>query len=342
MLNFKNIFLCVQSRLPAGNKPFYILLLVISFVFQSQSSFAQTNLIYNGDFELYDTCPVSTSSPGDLQIETCYGWTAPTKLGTSDYFNVCNNVIVTQPAGVPQNAMGFQYPFNGNGYCGIFAWNFPTLIGYYNYREYLQTKILQPLVSGKNYHFSFYVSYYGVNYSLEKIGALFSANDYNSNSYIPIIATPQVVNQNGFLSDSLNWTKIEGDFFANGGEQFLTIGYFEDTLTVNDTFNTHNEPFVYYHSYYFVDGVELVEKEITIPNVFSPNGDGINDFFNFEFPFTKVLIFNRWGIEVFKTTKPNIFWDGRATNGNEAVDGTYYYIIETQNSIFKGFVQLLR
>lgn len=310
-------------------------------MFQYGSSVAQTNLVYNGDFEIYDTCPISPSTPGDLQIETCYGWTAPTKLGTSDYFNVCNNAG-TGFAGVPQNLLAFQYPYNGNGYCGIFAWNLPTLTGYYNYREYLQTRLLQPLIAGKKYHFSFYVSYYGVNYSLEQIGALFSINDYNSNSSTPIIASPQVVNQNGFLSDSLSWTKIEGDFFANGGEAFLTIGYFADTLTISDTLNTHNEPLVFYHSYYFVDGVELIEKEIIVPNVFSPNGDGINDSFYFEFPFEKISIFNRWGIKVFETTKSNIFWDGRTTSGNEAVDGSYYYIIETKNNIFKGFIQLLR
>lgn len=310
-------------------------------MFQCKSSIAQANLVYNGDFELYDTCPVSPSIPGNLQIETCYGWTAPTKLGTSDYFNVCNNAG-TGLAGVPQNLIGFQYPYNGNAYCGVFVWNVSPSFPFLNYREYLQTKLLQPLVAEKNYHFSFYVNYYGVSYSLEKIGALFSVNDYNANSFAPIIATPQIVNQNGIITDSLGWTKIEGDFFAKGGEQFLTIGYFEDSLTVSDTFNTHNEPFVYYDSYYFVDGVELIEKDIIVPNVFSPNGDEINDSFYFEFPFEKISIFNRWGIKVFETTKSNIFWDGRTTSGNEVVNGTYYYIIETQNNIFKGFIQLLR
>ena len=323
------------------NKPFYIFLFVfILSTFQYKSSFAQTNLVYNGDFEIYDTCPFNPSTPGDLQIEHCLGWTAPRKLGTSDYFNVCNN-FGTGLAGVPQNLIGFQYPYNGNGYCGIIAWNIGLTNGQ-NYREYLQTKLLQPLISGENYHFSFYVSYYGVNYSLEKLGALFSVNDYNSNSCIPIVATPQIVNQNGFITDSLGWTKIEGDFFANGGETFLTIGYFEDSLTVSDTLNTHNEPLVYYDSYYFVDGVELIQKDIDIANIFSPNGDEINDYFYFEFPFTKTSIFNRWGIKVFETNKSNVFWDGRTTSGNESVDGTYYYIIETKSNIFKGFIQLLR
>ena len=63
----------------------------------------QTNLVYNGDFEIYDTCPKNISTPGDLQIEHCLAWTAPTKLGTSDYFNVCNNSTLNKFAGVPKN-----------------------------------------------------------------------------------------------------------------------------------------------------------------------------------------------------------------------------------------------
>jgi len=302
---------------------------------------AQTNLIYNGDFELYDTCPYNPSTPGDLQIEHCLGWTAPTKLGTSDYFNVCNN-SGTGLAGVPQNLLTFQYPYSGNAYSGIFAWNVSPSFPFLNYREYLQTQLLQPLKGGHSYHFSFYVNYYGVNYSLEKIGALFSVGDYNSNSFTPIIAFPQIVNQNGIITDSLGWTKIEGDFFANGGEKYLTIGYFEDSLSVSDTLNTHNQPFVYFDSYYFVDAVELIENNILVPNVFSPNGDGFNDVFDFQFPIRKISIFNRWGITVFETNKSNVFWDGRTTSGSECVDGTYYYIIETENTILKGFIQLIR
>lgn len=82
---------------------------------------AQQNLVYNGDFEIYDTCPVNISTPGDLQIEHCLGWTAPTKLGTSDYFNVCNNITFAYQAGVPKNFFGYQQSFQGNGYSGFYA-----------------------------------------------------------------------------------------------------------------------------------------------------------------------------------------------------------------------------
>lgn len=300
--------------------------------------------MYNGDFELYDTCPVSLSVPGNLQIERCLGWTAPTKMGTSDYFNFCNNYGTTL-AGVPVNLLGFQQPFNGNGYGGFLAWVIGSSNGQ-SYREYLQTKLIQPLIAGTSYDFSFYVSYYGYNYSVEKIGALFSVNDYYSNSFLPIIASPQIVNSTGPITDSLGWTKISGSFIANGGEQYLTIGYFEDSLSVVDTLNTFNDPFVYMESYYYVDGVQLIEKPLLLPNVFSPNDDGQNDVFYIPGMSADdwVEIYNRWGIKVSELSNGNQSWDGRTTSGEQCTSGVYFYTLKKKenNELIKGFVQLIR
>lgn len=323
---------------------YIIFLLIISI-----GSVNAQNLVFNGDFEIYDTCPTNISTPGDLQIEHCTGWTAPTKLGTSDYFNVCNNATPFQQAGVPQNFFGYQQPYNGNGYCGLYVWAINLNDGS-SYREYLQTKLPSQLIAGNNYRFTFYVSNDGYNYSVEKIGALFSASDFNGNNFIPIISTPQVINLNGIITDSLGWTKIEGEFIAIGDEQFLTIGYFEDSLTVADTLNTYNEIFVVPESYYFVDGVELVDitdddpldnDSIIIPNIITPNRDGVNDIFQLNFPVVSTEIYNRWGQQIF-ISKNDAFWDGRTTSGNEVPEGTYYYIITTEEETYKGYLQLLR
>lgn len=318
-----------------------ILLLIIG----STSSKAQ-NLIYNGDFEIYDTCPISPSGPGNLQIDHCTGWTAPRKLGTSDYFNVCNNSI-NGFVGVPNNTFAYQPAFNGNGYCGIITWDID--FGF-DYREYIQTNLLQPLTAGNEYQIIFYVSNEGFNYSLEKIGALFTSNDFNGNNFNPIVVPPQVFNQNGAITDSLGWTKIEGSFIANGGEEFLTIGYFEDSLTVTDTLSPQNTPFFSLSSYYFIDGIEVTDitndnpldnDSIVIPNVITPNNDGTNDIFQLNFPVLATEIYNRWGQQLFKSNN-DAFWDGRTTTGNEVPDGTYYYIIVTEKETHKGFIQVIR
>jgi gliding motility-associated-like protein len=322
------------------NKTFYILFSILA----SGLCKAQTNLIYNGDFELYDTCPSNPSLPGDLQIEHCLGWTAPTKLATSDYFNVCNN-SGSGLAGVPHNLIGYQEPYNGNGYCGILAWvnqidsNYSG--GRYIYREYLQTKIAKSLVAGQGYHFSFFVSCDGNNYAIEKLGALFSQNNFNANSYDPIIETPQIINQKGVISDSVEWTEIEGSFISDGTEEYVTIGYFVNETDVNDTLNLFGE-FASTFSYYYVDGITLTENEIFIPNVFTPNQDNNNDYYTLHFDFKSFIIYNRWGTKLFESNNNSKSWDGRDLNGNEASEGIYYYLLNTEKKNYKGFIQLLR
>lgn len=316
-------------------KPLYILflLLIISF----GSSKAQ-NLVYNGDFEIFDTCPVTLSQPGDLQIEHCTGWTAPTKLGTSDYFNVCN---ISSNVGIPNNYAGYQQAYNGNGYVGMHSWD---AVFFPDYREYIQTKLIHPLMKGKKYKLTFFISAEGSNYALEKIGAVISINNFYANNYNPIIATPQILNQNGFLTDSVNWTKIEGEFIADGGEEYLTIGYFEPSNTMTDTLNIYNAIFAAKSVYYLIDGVELFESnyEVIIPNIITPNGDGTNDLFQLNFPVIKTEIYNRWGQKLFESNNNESYWNGRTTAGNEVPEGTYYYIIVTEEETYKGYLQLLR
>ena len=55
------------------------------------------------------------------------------------------------------------------------------------------------------------------------------------------------------------------------------------------------------------------ESDIFVPNMFSPNGDDLNDNYKVESNFIKeleILIYNRWGEEVFKSNDPNAQWDG--------------------------------
>jgi len=69
---------------------------------------------------------------------------------------------------------------------------------------------------------------------------------------------------------------------------------------------------------------------ITFPNVFSPNGDNINDDFMFTTSgITKLScdIFNRWGQKVKTLNGPTDKWDGKLDNGNMASEGTYFYTV---------------
>lgn len=67
-----------------------------------------------------------------------------------------------------------------------------------------------------------------------------------------------------------------------------------------------------------------------MPNIFTPNGDGWNDYFSpeedniLEF---NMKIFNRWGMRIYQTTDLQYGWDG-TTMGVPAAEGVYFYVIE--------------
>ncbi|HRY33109.1 MAG TPA: gliding motility-associated C-terminal domain-containing protein [Bacteroidales bacterium] len=78
-----------------------------------------------------------------------------------------------------------------------------------------------------------------------------------------------------------------------------------------------------------------------LPNVFTPNNDGKNDYFR-PFPWHSVeridiSIYNRWGVLVFETTEPYINWDGKDKNtGQLCADGVYFYACDVYELRLKG------
>lgn len=87
--------------------------------------------------------------------------------------------------------------------------------------------------------------------------------------------------------------------------------------------------------------------DLTIPNVFSPNGDGVNDFFEIGINHklsecTAVKIFNRWGTIMYQSEGGIHNWDGRTFHGQEAQEGTYFYIFDINGQLFKGTFELMR
>jgi len=100
----------------------------------------------------------------------------------------------------------------------------------------------------------------------------------------------------------------------------------------------------------------LIEKEcLKIYNGFSPDNDGINDTFRIEcienYPKNRLVIFNRWGNEVYKANGYKNKWSGEANTGvlidksnRELPIGTYYYILDLNDGSKPrtGFVYLTR
>ena len=70
-----------------------------------------------------------------------------------------------------------------------------------------------------------------------------------------------------------------------------------------------------------------------IPIVFSPNGDGVNDVFKVDgnnLTSVDAKIYNRWGELIYEWDLPEEVWDGRTFTGEEAPEGTYFFIISAE------------
>ena len=87
------------------------------------------------------------------------------------------------------------------------------------------------------------------------------------------------------------------------------------------------------------------ETEIVIPNVFTPNGDAVNSSYYIEGVAENqnfsIQIFNRYGKQVFQSSRPDFAWDG-TSNGMKLPSGTYFYVIQYQGETRKGHLSLLR
>jgi gliding motility-associated-like protein len=88
-------------------------------------------------------------------------------------------------------------------------------------------------------------------------------------------------------------------------------------------------------------------KFLVVPNVFTPNGDGVNDFWGVKYlesyPNNKVDVYNRFGERVYSSIGYSIPWDGKY-NGSYLPPGTYYYIIDPKNGreVIAGNVTIIR
>jgi len=144
----------------------------------------------------------------------------------------------------------------------------------------------------------------------------------------------EIISENPTFSDSIvvQWKEQIGIF---------TISVYEKKINgcVGET----------YKSEIVIEEPTNEETELRVPNIFTPNEDGKNDYFiiTSKSILTKyeITIFNRWGRKVFETHDINYSWDGR-TQGNYCSPGVYYYVITYQTTdrpkILKGFLHLCR
>lgn len=120
--------------------------------------------------------------------------------------------------------------------------------------------------------------------------------------------------------------------------QFTRTGTFDISMELVDTAGLS----------YFASKSILVSDQIEIPNVFSPDEDGINDVFIIKSGGSTTLnlkIYTRNGNLIHEKIGQVVYWDGKLASGNYAKPGVYYYVLTSQGSediVRKGFFHLFR
>lgn len=147
----------------------------------------------------------------------------------------------------------------------------------------------------------------------------------------------------GTLSNPTQWFwEFDGGFPSTSTEQHPNVCYsapgnYTVKLTVSNAVGSVAKLEMIYISEF---DCPLPE----IPNVFTPNKDGVNDLFEFPvFSEKSILyIYNRWGILVYKNEGVKLSWDGKTQQGLEATDGVYFYLLESMGKKKNGFLHLQR
>ncbi len=233
---------------------------IIAVCFLSLSVHAQ-NLVSNPSFEAHTGCPERN---GD--IKKCVSWSTTSPGSTPDYFHKCYVQGSTPRAelGVPHNSEGDRMPVSGEGYVGL------ALFFKKNYvsREYIQNKLLSPLDKGVKYKVSFYISlsdssefvsdHVAIDFSIMPNGIMASAPE------ALLTARHLVTIRNSETMRSKSWVKVEAEYTASGGEEYLIIGSFRSNMTFKEYKRKLRKPIQDCRNsecaaYYFIDEVSLME-----------------------------------------------------------------------------------
>jgi len=223
--------------------------LVILLFLSVNFNYAQTNVVYNGSLEILDSCPTNQD-----QLNKAVGWFKPT-IGTSDLFAQCYSDPDDTNYYTPDNFIGYQTPFDGENYAGIYCY-FPSLS---NSREYLGISLIDSLASNKKYSISFYFSCADSSkYGVSKIGILIETDSlYIPTNNLLSIQPTFWIDDSILLFNKLQWNLFNFEYISTGGEKYLYIGNFHNDSASN--VYSFNDGAQWNSAYYYIDDVSITE-----------------------------------------------------------------------------------
>ena len=231
----------------------FVLAIIPALAVSAFQSLSAQNLVRNGSFEEYISCPGSYSQhAAEFRVNS---WRSISS-GSPDYFNTCSD----GDAAVPYNWAGVSDAADGYGYVGIFTYMHQPK----EYREYLHTKLLERLIKDSLYHieFRYKLSSYS-KYATDRIGLMLSDSLKTVSHDRPLNIDPTISIQkdSALTPETGSWELATARYRAKGNEEFLTIGNFapnEKTGAYHIRFRPVAEPMLEHSAYYYIDDVKVI------------------------------------------------------------------------------------
>ncbi|MES2798957.1 MAG: PKD domain-containing protein [Bacteroidota bacterium] len=157
------------------------------------------------------------------------------------------------------------------------------------------------------------------------LNAAFDASPILLNWGEPLVIDNQSTGGNGGIVNN-NWS-FGSENFNNQSDQFSylfnEIGELQVFLTVTDAIGCIDTAWI----------TVFVTDSLLFPNVFSPNGDGVNDVYRIRenaYGEYDVVIYNRWGNKMSEShiIDDSYLWDGKNNSGEIAEEGVYFYFVK--------------
>lgn len=312
-----------------------------------------TAQMVNGGFEESTSMP---SAPGMWHLLP--GWNnAQSGASTPDFFHLDG----TLGGDLPETPVALVNPYEGRGIAGLTAIR-RQAPGVPLSREYLVMDFDAPLSVGQHYTLSFAVANgqwlptSNAGLAVKGLGVALTVDPpvqwgQSALELPPVFVIPYVRYEE-------EWEVFTFLFEANSPAQHLTVGVFGDDADLDAEVAMGDNPTM---AYYFLDDFRLSpadsngepesaligdkgpeaepeseDKPVFVPNAFSPNGDGVNDWFVPEVGETLPIsfeIFSRWGQLVASLDPANPRWDGLGENGDPVKGGVYIWRLEWPRSV---------
>ena len=226
-----------------------VFLLTVSTAIYGQKE--NVNIVPNPGFELYSGTPLGWFYTGRDFTRVLKYWESPTAASPDVY-----GPKVFVPSQWKEQGFGESSPAGGTTMIGITLYGCGG--GKPHCREYVQIRLSEPLVIGQRYAVEYMTKPLPGSMRIKNIGAVFSVDRVHNRLDELIPLNPKIEPSGIVQSETSEWQRISGEFYAADPAEFLILGNFYPDEETEFILSEHGEPLQF--AYYYID--ELVVTKL--------------------------------------------------------------------------------